>query len=265
MGPRILLHAGFHKTGTSSIQQALRAHADRMAPHCRVRLAEGETGRVLIEAARLFSRQPGIPARRMFRRSLAAWIAPLDLAEGQRLILSCEDLAGHMPGHPGIDGYVRAPRLAAAALTVLADRWPGAEVWLVYGTRAPAAWLRSVYWQQAQHPHLTESPDAFAERLASAADFTALLASIGAECGVPVIGLSLERHGARRLGPVEALYDLMDLPAALRDGLDPTPAANRGGDPHLAEALVALNRQGFAPDALTAAKRALLRGSGGCA
>ena len=70
--------------------------------------------------------------------------------------------------------------------------------------------------------------------------------------------MALERHGPRRLGPVEALYDLIGLPDALRDSLAPVPVANPGGSPRLARKFVALNRQDLAPEALTAAKRALL-------
>lgn len=258
MPPRILLHAGFHKTGSTSIQTALRAHAGQIAPQSRVWLAEGLPGRTMVEAARLLSRQPGQAARRLFRRSFVEWIAPLDLAEDQHLILSCEDLSGHMPGHPGIESYAKAPRLATVALNALTERWPGAEVWLVYGTRAPEGWLHSVHWQQAQHPHLTEGFDDFAARLMPATDFTALLAGIGAECGAPVIAMALERHGPRRLGPVEALYDLIGLPDATRAALAPTGRANAGGSAALAEAFVALNRQVLDPEELTAAKRALL-------
>lgn len=258
MAPRILLHAGFHKTGSSSIQAALRAHAADLAPDWAVLLAADQAARRMQEAARLLSRSPGLVNRRLFRRAMAGWLAGISLTEGQGLIASCEDLAGHMPGHPGVTGYDMAPRLAMVAVRALREAWPGSEVWLAYGTRAPDSWLRSLYWQQAQHPHLTESHEAFAARLQEAADFPALLAQIGAEAEAPVIACALERHGSRRLGPVEALYDLIGLPEARRAALAPVPVANTGGTPDLAAQLVALNRQGLAPEALTAAKRALL-------
>ena len=57
---------------------------------------------------------------------------------------------------------------------------------------------------------------------------------------------------------MEALYDLIALPDALRDSLAPVPVANASGPLRLARKLVALNRQGLEPEALTAAKRALL-------
>ena len=258
MAPRILIHAGFHKTGSSSVQAALRAHAPALAPHCAVLLADSAEGRQAQEAARLLSRTPGVVNRRLFRRHFDAWLQQAGLAEGQSLILSCEDLAGHMPGHPGIESYAMAGRIAAVASRAAAEMWPGAEVWLAYGTRAPEPWLASVYWQQAQHPHLTEDFAPFADRLRPACDFTALVARIGLEAETPAIAMALERHGPRRLGPVEALYDLIGLPDALRAGLAPVPVANASGKARIARKLVALNRQGLAPEALTAAKRALL-------
>lgn len=258
MAPRILIHAGFHKTGSSSVQAALRAHAPALAPHCAVLLADQPKGRQMAEAARLLSRAPGLANRRLLRRHFDQWLRQVSLREGQALLLSCEDLAGHMPGHPGIDSYAMAPRLARVAVRAAAEMWPGAEVWLAYGTRAPDPWLISAYWQQAQHPHLTEDFAPFAERLRPACDFTALVSQIGAEVNAPTIAMALERHSPRRLGPVEALYDLIALPEGLRASLAPVPAANVGGPVRLARKLVALNRQGLAPEALSAAKRALL-------
>ena len=264
MAPRILIHAGFHKTGSSSVQAALRAHAAALAPHCAVLLADTPEGHRVREAARLLSRAPGVVNRRLFRRALDAWLGLVPLAGNQRLILSCEDLSGHMPGHPGVTAYSMAGRLASVAARAAremwprTEMWPGAEVWLAYGTRAPEGWLASAYWQQAQHPHLTEDFAPFAARLRPACDFTALIAQIGLEADTPAIAMALERHGPRRLGPVEALYDLIGLPEALRDSLAPVPVANPGGSPRLARKLVALNREGLDPEALTAAKRALL-------
>ncbi len=257
MVPRILIHAGFHKTGSSSVQAALRAHAAALAPHCAVVLADTPEGHRVQETARLLSRAPGVVNRRLFRRALDAWLALALLGEG-RLILSCEDLSGHMPGHPGIDRYAMAGRLASVTARAAREMWPGAEVWLAYGTRAPEGWLASAYWQQAQHPHLTEDFAPFAERLRPACDFTALVAQIGLEADTPAIAMALERHGPRRLGPVEALYDLIALPEALRDSLAPVPVANGSGKARIARKLVALNRQGLDPEALAAAKRALL-------
>ncbi|WP_149141365.1 hypothetical protein [Gemmobacter caeruleus] len=257
MPPRILLHAGFHKTGSSSVQAALAAHRPALLEAgWAVRLPGDAGGALLVEAARQMSRAPGIGARRMVLRALRAWLAPVAGAPG--LILSCEDLAGLMPGHPGIDSYDMAPRLAAIALRAVAEIWPDGPAWLVYGTRAPGDWLASVYWQQAQHPHLAETPEDFATRLAPAADFTALLARIGHETGAPVIAAALARHGPRRLGPVEALYDLAGLPEPLREALPPVPPANGGGSAELAARLVALNRRGLPEEELTQAKRALL-------
>ena len=262
MAPRILLHAGFHKTGSSSVQAALRAHSTALAPHCAVLLADRPEGHRMQECARLLSRSPGVVNRRLFRRSLDGWLATAPQlappSASQNLIASCEDLAGHMPGHPGIDSYAMAGRLAAVTARAAREIWPEAEIWLAYGTRAPEPWLASLYWQQAQHPHLTEDFTPFAARLRPAADFTALVAQIGQEADAPAIAMALERHGPRRLGPVEALYDLIGLPDALRDSLAPVPVANPGGSPRLARKFVALNRQGLAPEALTAAKRALL-------
>lgn len=255
--PRIILHSGLHKTGTTSVQVALRAHAGVLAPLYQVQLNAGPL-RIVAEAARLWSAQPRPMAMRVYRRALRTWVQGLDLAPGQGLILSCEDLSGHMPGARGVTRYEAAPRLAAELAHQLRARFPDHALCFVLGTRAPEGWLRSLHWQQAKHHHMVENAEAFAARLREAADFTALLAQIGAATHAPVIGAALERHGARPLGPVEAIYDLADLPADLRAALPPVAAANRAPVADLAEAFVALNRQDMPPEARVAAKAALL-------
>ena len=54
---RILIHAGFHKTGTTSVQAALRRNREALAPWLRLRLP-GQT-RTLRQAARAALRRGG--------------------------------------------------------------------------------------------------------------------------------------------------------------------------------------------------------------
>ncbi len=53
---RIVIHAGFHKTGTTTVQQTLKAHATVLAPHLQVVLREDMEA--VCEAARAYSLAP---------------------------------------------------------------------------------------------------------------------------------------------------------------------------------------------------------------
>ena len=66
--------------------------------------------------------------------------------------------------------------------------------------------------------------------------------------------MALEAVARRRLGPVEAVYDLLDLPDALRRSLPALPKANAAPPVGLADHFVTLNRAGLAPEALEQSK-----------
>ena len=53
----VVIHAGFHKTGTTSVQTALTENAERLAPHLRVLLKPDF--KPLTDAARACSVAPG--------------------------------------------------------------------------------------------------------------------------------------------------------------------------------------------------------------
>jgi len=70
-----------------------------------------------------------------------------------------------------------------------------------------------------------------------------------------VIATPIESCGAGPLGPLGTALGLLDIPG---DGLPPLPARNAQPD-GAAEELLALNRSDLGDDALTEAKRAVLR------
>lgn len=259
--PRIVLHPGFHKTGTTSAQAALAAHAAALAPVALCLALSGSDPLLRLAAteARRFSTGRR-PALARMQQALALWLADLRLAPGQALILSAEDFAGHMPGDRGVTDYRAAAPLARALAGALRDRFPGADITLVYGTRAPQGWLASLHWQLAKHDAMTDDAAAYAARFRDAVQVGPLLRRIARLTGARVLAAPLEIHGPRRLGPVEALYDAAGLPEPLRATLPALPPANRAPAQGLADAFVALNRQQMTR-ADRAAAKARLRGA----
>lgn len=136
---RVVLHLGFHKTGTSSVQALLRANADRMPAGVAVLVQADPRLKPLEEACR------------------AADAGRLDLvaveAESQRLLgvlaagpatwlVSSEDLLGRIPSsRDGTEVYGNAPAILAALARGLA----GAELSGIVYTRDHAPWVDSLY------------------------------------------------------------------------------------------------------------------------
>jgi len=239
---RIVVHAGFHKTGTTSLQQALLAHAPRIDRLFRIELrATSPAFRQVCEAARSLSLDPAaLPG---LQAALAGWSDGLTLLPGQGLLVSSEDLSGHMPGRGSVTDYRAALPVAVALQRTLALRFgPGADVRFLFTTRHADDWLRSIHWQLAKAPDLRINVVKFRHRHAGAADFGRILTPLSALVPLTIRPLA-DLIG--RLGPVDALYDLADLPQALRDSLPALAPANQSPPHDLAGTFIKLNRSGL--------------------
>ena len=139
--PAILFHAGFHKTGTSSLQTALRLHTPAIAPHFAVETrATSPALMTAAQAARDYSANPTPQTTARLAQRLHAWAKSLNLHPARGLLVSCEDFAGHIPGRLGVPDY-RATLPIAAAIRVALTSPP---------TRPPAQ--LSVYHPRPRRP-----------------------------------------------------------------------------------------------------------------
>jgi hypothetical protein len=245
---RIILHAGFHKTGTTTLQACLRSNAARLLPLWRVETRPDNGAlRAVVEAARDYSASGDPSDLAMVSAQTVVWLASLDLAPGAGLLVSSEDLAGHMPGRFGVAHYGAAAKILHAVIDIagqLYERQVHIDVLLT--TRDRHAWLRSLYYQQAKHPDLTADFDSFCASIPKAADHEAVAAKLRRKIGEDRVHMvRLEQLSQRRLGPAEAMFDLAGLPDTLRSQLEPAAARNTMPAPDLAEAFVAANRLGL--------------------
>lgn len=254
---RIVLHAGFHKTGTTSLQVTLDAHRRALAGFAHIETPQGS--RCLphaADAARGFCLNADPAA---LQAGMAAWVARLPALEGRHLVVSSEDMVGHIPGRFGVRDYRAAVTTVPAAVAALKARFPEADLRVVLTTRAALPWLKSLHWQVALHPELTLKQRRFCKDYAGAADFDAVLAPLARALDgrAALSHASLESLSGRRLGFVEAVYDLVGLPDAVRASLPATNAHNRRSVEGLADQFVMLNRAKLPPDELGRAKMAM--------
>jgi len=258
--PGLVVHAGFHKTGTSSLQAALRLHAPPLAPLWAVETRATHPALIrATEAARALSLDPGPGRMASLRTALDDWVLGLALLPGQGLLVSSEDFAGHMPGRHGLTDYRAAIPIAEALHAALARHRPDLPLTLLYTTREPAGWLRSIHWQLSKHEDMLQGPNRFARSHAAAADFAAILDALRrALPDTPVRQADLSDLARRRLGPVEAIYDAARLPDPLRARLPVPPRANQAPPHDLARVFVTLNRADLPRDRLRQMKRDML-------
>ena len=269
MGP-IIIHPGFHKTGTTSLQTHLAQNARTLAPWLRIygKEALGDAG----SAARRYGQRPFPWRLRDFRMKFRRFLDGLpDIPEkgGPIPLITRETLSGPMPGHRDalgrvITGYRRAALpLARTMVSELRRRFgPDARILFFYTTRNREAWLKSVHGHLLRSIRLRDDLESFRRRLGpgpALEEEVAHLARALAGPGVTVHAEPLERWGSTRGGLATPLLRLAGVPDEVIDSLPPAGHENRGQGDALREEFLALNRATGDKTALRAAKAALLR------
>lgn len=253
---RILVHPGFHKTGTTSLQYALKQLAGPLEPQLRTLFSDAFPEAVL--AARRYSAAPAARKLGKFGDGLAMALAGIDGDDPRPLLISSEQLIGRIPGRVGNWSYDTAPALVGRAVDVLHDRFgAGTDIIVWFTTRRPEDWLRSVYWQNLRSMRIIEDFDSYRPRLEQAARLEAVVEQTRERLSgrARVCASAIEEIGGGRLGPLDTALGLLGLPTGQ---LAPVKAYNvqpRGG----AEELLALNRSSLDDEALAEAKRDLLQ------
>jgi hypothetical protein len=256
MPRRIILHAGFHKTGTSSIQNTLRENRVALKKHVALRLRWHMKD--LVAATRGYSTWRDPITLIKVQDRFAALMDDLPGMPRRTLVISAEELSGHLPGRGDLEDYSAAPILLYAFWEIMKARYPAADIALYLSTRAPDLWLESAYWEHVKASNMSLDFDAFRDRYHKAADLDAMVAEIASRVPAPVHHTALEDCHDLPLGPADPLLDLCDLPLSLRTELVAPPPANTRLDADVLYAMLEVNRTHEGADARNAAKRAIL-------
>ena len=257
MAARVIVHAGFHKTGSTTIQRFLRNNRKELSPRVQLllpfRLGKG--------AARLAMRHSRFRTPQLldeFAAEMCETLAPIDPARD--LVLSHENLAGRMPGRDGQKGYDCAPELMARLAVILRAHFgPDADIRFCFLTRAPDSWLKSLWLHNLRVSRLQQDLHEFRAEITpldTTPETLALIEQVIAPASLHTV--ALEQCVAPRFGPAQLLIDQLDLPQEVRTKLAPEPAHNIGPALELAPELLALNRSALDDETLTARKAALL-------
>ncbi|NOX72772.1 MAG: hypothetical protein GXP03_03810 [Alphaproteobacteria bacterium] len=243
---RVIVHAGFHKCGTTSLQDFLKSNQAALRPYF------DYYGKVDFLAAganaRRYSQRPFIWRLWRFRRSFRRFLNTIEAAE--TIVLSRETFSGGMPGHRRIGGglmqnYSRAATaLGPVILSELYRRFGAdTEVIFAYSTREMEGWIKSIHGHLLRSIRLRDDFDTFRKRftaLRSPAAQATLMADFLAP--VKVLTLPLEVFTSHREGPAAGLLDYLEIPQAVRAGLKPARRANSGQNRATRAQFLALNR-----------------------
>lgn len=257
MPRHVLIHPGFHKTGTSTLQRNLLDQSARLAPRLRMMLNDD-----MIEAtqlARKFSVHPHDHVLDEFSDAIAEVFGRLDAGDDRPLLISSEALIGHLPGRKRVDGYDAAPPLLARTVTALRARiGDSVPVTVWFTTRDAEPWKKSAYYQNLRQERLRETFAEHSSKLDRAARLEVFVARTRAMIGemAHVASTRIEGCTEHPLGPLGPALDILDVK---NDDLDPIRDHNVQPPDGAAE-LLRLNLSDLSDAELTIAKRDLMRG-----
>ncbi len=258
---RVFLHAGCHKTATTSAQGFLFHNRQRIWPHAALILPK--RAQPVTRAVHGYLDDPTPVGLSAITGAMADLLAEMDLTPKRRLLVSAENLLGRMPMGLSPDPYPRAAPILRALLAGFERLgWP-VEITIYLSTRPQAAWVESVWAHQLRKDHLfalTDDLPEFAARL-SRVPLTEQIAQIAA--ALP--DLTLQTHDLSDLakapfGPGQPFLDFLNLPAEKRAAFVAVPPGQIAPPRAISAELLALNRSGLDRRALAAAKRMLLEG-----
>ena len=162
---RVLLHPGFHKTGTKSVQQFLSANGPVIWPHAALILPNRI--RAITQLAFASTRNPTADMLALLGDEMRRFLATLSLSrKGEKpprdIIISAENLAGPMPRGDG-PGYPALQAILTALTAALHDSAGAREVTIYLSLRDQQDWARSVHAHHARRLsglRLTDGVDA---------------------------------------------------------------------------------------------------------
>ncbi len=259
---RVLIHAGFHKTGTTSLQDFLKLNRDALSEHFDYYgkndiLNSGSS-------ARLYSQRPFPWRLARFRRTLRRFLD--GIPANRSMVLSRETFAGGMPGHRRFSGGLMTSYTPAAiplAKTIVAElrRKYGAkaEIILLYTTRNREDWIKSVHGHLLRSIRLKLDFEAFRAQFTNLPDPKNEATKIAAAMApIRVEHRALEDYRLAPEGPARAILDIMEIPQDVRDMLQSAPRSNTGQPLDLRHTFLQLNRHIRAKSELQTRKTALL-------
>tara|TARA_R110002049_G_scaffold44333_3_gene129772 strand:+ start:9427 stop:10209 length:783 start_codon:yes stop_codon:yes gene_type:complete len=258
MPRRVILHPGFHKTGTTTLQNTLRNNRAILAPRLKILLIEDI--RSLCAATRRFSRF-GDPLDLARIADDALTLAQNLQDHDGAVLISAEDLSGLIPGRDGKPGYDDTPKLMRLIADALRAVLPDTPLSVVFTTRTGVDWVNSCHAHHLRHTRMCLSRDDYVQKFGAGADLTAAVAAVAAALpDVDVQQVAVETAGDSPLGALDLMLNRAEIPDALRRRLTPAPRANRALSATALSELLAINLSAISDDDAARARRAINRG-----
>lgn len=225
----VYLHIGFHKTGSTSLQELLRANRGLTKHRLRILVQGDDALRPLEDACRAYDRRSDQPRAFAIQQ---AWLNLVANPAGSpdTWIVSTENVLGRIPSTRDDTAIYRH---GPAILALLQDTSTAIQLEVCAYLRGPKGWLDSIHRHLVRTRGLAISAETFhaLEKFSTHPDPLADAANrIDAVLRHPLHRFTLEDDSATRLGPGTSLLQLAGLTAEDLMAWTPVERQNEGLD-----------------------------------
>ena len=218
MGRKIVIHCGFHKTATTTVQKFFDVNRPALSDHADIFLHR-EISAIKTKAVQYsLTKDPrfllGLIAE--FETLLSSAISN----STQDVLISSEDLMGQIPGWDHILNYDAANEILPALLEVMRDSQLFDQHIFYFSTRNQADWIESAYWHLVAMDRMTLSFDGYCEKFALENQLNEVYENLKAHLqGAEIYSADVGVLRGAEFGPSTPLLDLLEIPQSKRDKL----------------------------------------------
>lgn len=221
---KFIIHAGFHKTATTTVQKTLEQHNDLIAPH--IEYLDRKRLKPVRIAAQVYSSSLDPVDLSIFEMRFCELLISLDEQDDRCVLMSSEDFSGYLIGRHGVTTYAAAVPLVGAIKNMLRAVYDTEPNLAVYFSTRRDGWLKSCYGQLTKNRAIELSFEEFSSQHAEATNFDAIVSRVRSEIKPSkVISADLEDLTGR-LGPLQPLLDLCELKPDVQSGIILLPPQN---------------------------------------
>lgn len=255
----VIIHPGFHKTATTSIQAFFGKNRKSLRPY--LRFLSPNATRAASDAARNFSQSHDPIHLVAFQNALLESLRQPLTRKVDTLVVSNEDLLGCFPGSYGVKNYSAAPILAKTlAETIQAILPQNSHLTIYCSVREQRAWIRSAYQHCVTFFRNTDDLDLFSNAVGHAFDPAELKNTLATSLpkNVSLVTSLLEDEAAKPYGPATAIVDLVGLPQEANKNLLRIAKRNEALGPDALQTLLGINRSDLSDEQVKEQRTAVI-------
>ena len=224
---RIAVHAGFHKTGTTTFQNLILANREKAPAGLHFEVPGLAWTNALRFALQDYHVTPSADRLQMVRDLISQMIGDCVAAGTNTLFISLESICGRVFG-PWERGLYPTAR---PVLETICEVSSGHELIFLFSTREPVSWIRSLHAHKTRRNGLRMPLSKFSNiRSFENIDWDELFKSLTDGLDADVRSTSLQTTQRLRLGPLSDLLEPF-VDQSLLSRWEPVPASNKSLPP----------------------------------